>query len=63
MEELKKILETVKPYFGIEGEVFSGRSAEINERVGRLMGREVETETPKEYYERCAALAKPQNRD
>ncbi len=63
MEELKKILETVKPYLGIEGEVFSGRSAEVNERVARLMGQTVENESPKEYYERCAALAKPENRD
>jgi len=56
--ELKRALRDITG----GGEVWGGRSAEINGRVARLMGKEVILETPKQEYERIAREAKIEGR-
>ena len=54
IRELKKALRQITG----GGDVWGGRSAEINARVARLMGRELEQESPKEEYARMARDAR-----
>jgi hypothetical protein len=54
LRELKKALKEITG----GGDIWGGRSAEINGRVAKLMNREIINESPKEEYARILREAK-----
>jgi hypothetical protein len=58
IRELKKAFREITG----GGDIWGGRSAEINGRVARLMNREVAKESPKEEYARILKEAKVEAR-
>jgi len=63
MEEIKYLLKQIKNDLGFGDVIYSGRSSEINHRVAVLMGQKIENQSPKDFYEECAKLAKREDRD
>ena len=63
MEEIKSFLRKFKEDLGLSYTPYSGRSSEVNHRLAKLMGRELHIESPKEFYDECAKLAKRVDRD
>jgi len=58
----KEITDGIKKAAGLDLPMTGGRSAEVNLRVARLMGQQVQTETPKEEYARLLRDAKVESR-
>jgi hypothetical protein len=59
---IKTLKDTIRKATGRDLGIVSGRSAEINLRVARLMGRAVLCETSQEEYDRIAREAKVESR-
>jgi len=56
-EIIKELKKAVRELTG-GGDIWGGRSAEVNARVGKLMGQTITSESPKGEYDRCQALAR-----
>jgi hypothetical protein len=58
----KEITDGIKKAAGLDLPYTSGRSAEVNLRVARLMGQTIESETPQQEYARISRDAKVESR-
>ena len=57
-EIIREIKEAINRIIGNDPMFAGGRSAEVNLRVARLMGREVEMESPAQEYAKFQTLAR-----
>jgi hypothetical protein len=60
MEHINEIFHKLGKAMGLSDDLWSGRSAEVNERVARLMNRTVVNETAHEEYDRISKETKTQ---
>lgn len=62
MNDLNSFIARIKNNLGIDTPIYGGRSAEVLDRIAKLMNREVFTESPCEEYARLAKLSFPSGR-